>query len=228
MRPCPTCGHPNVPEAVYCANCGLLLVPGNVPAQSHPVPGREVRFQADRNANPRPCLIPLSHIALLTFLSFGLYPIYWFYITWKHCRDYTGDNHYPVWHALTLLVPIYMYFRIHAHGRTYRQIQQLDQPPAPKLIDPWIPVFLVLAEIPIYIATAILTVTNPSAADAISNWTYLPIITLHCALILYLQNHINRIWLTRPDRPAVNTPIGKGAIILCVIGVQLWIGNFAA
>ena len=227
MRPCPTCVHSNVPEAVYCANCGQLL-PGASPAQSHPGPGSEVRFQADQNATPRAYLIPLAHIALLTFLSFGLYPIYWFYITWKHCRDYTGDNHYPVWHTLTLLVPIYMYFRIHAHGRTYRRIQELDRPPSTKLIDLWIPVLLVLAEIPVYITTTILFLVNPTLADAVTNWTYMPIIALHCALILYLQNHINRIWLTRPDRPAVNGPIGKGAIILCVIGVLLWIGNFAA
>ena len=52
-------------------------------------------------------------IILLFIVSVGLYWFYWMYRTWKQYGDHTGDicleyrdNHHPVWHGLTQLVPI--------------------------------------------------------------------------------------------------------------------------
>ena len=40
---------------------------------------------------------------------------WWFYITWKQHQPETGDQHYTIWHALTLSVPIYNLFKVHRH-----------------------------------------------------------------------------------------------------------------
>ena len=62
---------------------------------------------------------------LLSVLSASLYGFYWFYITWKHYRDHTGDEmNFPVWHALTQLVPIYNLFRLHYHVSVYERLMQ--------------------------------------------------------------------------------------------------------
>ena len=60
----------------------------------------------------------------MSILSGGLYLLYWSYLTWKQYRDHARREAFPVWHALTLLVPIYGIFRMHAHVRTYKEIMQ--------------------------------------------------------------------------------------------------------
>ena len=69
-----------------------------------------------------PYLVSVQRVVLLTVLSGGLYLFWWFYITWKQYRDHTGEKAFPVWHALTLVVPIYSFFRIHDHFRTYKDL----------------------------------------------------------------------------------------------------------
>ena len=58
----------------------------------------------------------------MTALSFGLYIAYWFYLTWKQLQPQTRKEHYPVWHALTLFVPIYSLFRLHRHMTVIREL----------------------------------------------------------------------------------------------------------
>ena len=49
--------------------------------------------------------------------------------TWKQCRDHTvemasetGATHHPVWHGLGQPVPVYGWFRYHAHIRQYKAL----------------------------------------------------------------------------------------------------------
>ena len=58
----------------------------------------------------------------MAVLSYGLYLFYWLYLTWKQYRDHTGQEVFPVWHALTLAVPIYGLFRTHAHVRSFKEL----------------------------------------------------------------------------------------------------------
>lgn len=99
-RYCSQCGQGLQASDRFCGSCGAAT--GDLPLRN---------------------LIPIRRIALLTILSGGLYLFYWFYITWKQYHDYfkADDNAYPVWHALTLLVPVYGVFRAHAHMRAYKE-----------------------------------------------------------------------------------------------------------
>ena len=53
-----------------------------------------------------PNYLSQNRILVMAVLSFGLYLLYWFYLTWKQYRDQTSQEAFPVWHALSLLVPI--------------------------------------------------------------------------------------------------------------------------
>jgi hypothetical protein len=62
-------------------------------------------------------------IAALTVATFNLYALWWLGRTWWQLKQEDGDKRkHPVWHALTALVPIYNYFRFHAHMRTIVQV----------------------------------------------------------------------------------------------------------
>ena len=73
---------------------------------------------------PLPYLMSVHRVVTMSLLSGGIYLLWWAYITWKHYRDHTGEEAYPVWHALTLLVPR---FRIHAHTRTFKELMMARQ-----------------------------------------------------------------------------------------------------
>ena len=62
-----------------------------------------------------------ARIISFTVVTAGLYIFYWLYVTWKQIRDRegttdSGERFFPVWHSLTMLVPVYGLFRLHRHG----------------------------------------------------------------------------------------------------------------
>ena len=66
---------------------------------------------------------PLWLVAVLSLVTIGLYTPVWMALTWSEMKaELHDDNMYPAWHGLTFFVPIYAYFRIHAH---YRIINEL-------------------------------------------------------------------------------------------------------
>src|SRR6266850_3123677 len=75
---------------------------------------------------------PVWLATALTFLSGGLYEIWWFGATWAEIKRETGDSSMrPGWHALTSLVPVYASFRSHAHFRSLAQLLRAKAPDSP-------------------------------------------------------------------------------------------------
>ena len=111
---CRSCGHPIVTEATFCPECGIEVAPDSGYCGS--CGASIVRIE--------PLLYRLStrRVILMSFLSWGLYLVYWSYLTWQQYRDHTKSEAYPVWHALSLAVPIYGYFRMHAHVRSFKEL----------------------------------------------------------------------------------------------------------
>ena len=171
-------------------------------------------------------LIPVSRVIILSILSSGLYIYYWFYITWKHYRDHTGDKAYPVWHALSLLVPIYDLFRTHAHMRAYKELM-LDRSMTTSISLGWA-VFVVftagfvgnttLVGQPVFFG-----IMNELPVVGASVWIITTVmITL---LLATTQNSINKYWeyalfLKSPTR----IRIGVGEVIIVIIGLLGWLG----
>ena len=175
--------------------------------------------------------ISITRIILLTIASYGVYPIYWMYRTWKQYRDHTGDEAYPVWHALTQLVPIYLFFRFHAHGRVIKELMRergiADNLRLGVLVTIWI------------IAAVLEYVAWGSWADW-ANWIAeggdepglsallwaesVGWIGIALALIAvcWMQANLNRYWADVDERLTKSARFGKGEILCILIGAVLW------
>lgn len=59
----------------------------------------------------------------LTVVTGGAYLIVWAGRSWSIMKRERGDRRMqPMWHALSLVVPFYMIFRVHAHFRTLNEL----------------------------------------------------------------------------------------------------------
>jgi len=63
---------------------------------------------------------PVWLVVALSIATFGLYGWYWLFATWRELRKESGrSSMHPFFHVLAILiVPIYGWFRFHAHMRT--------------------------------------------------------------------------------------------------------------
>ena len=167
--------------------------------------------------------ISLPRIVLLTMLSYGLYALYWTYITWKQYRDHTGETAYPVWHALAQLVPIYGWFRFYAHVRAYENLME-EHGTRNNL--------RIRAVMGIVVWATLLGLVSAADDSYVSGIVSVSIdlvrILMAVAVICWVQFNINRYWAERhwssPEGPGVRSaPIGKGAIALTCVGTMVWI-----
>lgn len=107
------------------------VLPSNVtpPAATLAGPSRSLEDVATWRYTQRPWLV-----GLLTFLTFGVYAIWWLGRTWWQIKQEDGDSgKAPFWHAMTQVVPIYNFFRFHAHMRT---IVELTEPRSASPLSP--------------------------------------------------------------------------------------------
>ena len=167
--------------------------------------------------------ISLPRIILLTILSYGLYALYWTYITWKQYRDHSGETAYPVWHALAQLVPIYGWFRFYAHVRAYERLME-GQGTRNNL--------RIRAVMGIVVWVTLLGLVSAVDESYVSGIVSVSIdlvrILMATAVICWVQFNINRYWAERhwssPEGPGVRrAPVGKGAIALTCVGAMIWI-----
>ena len=217
---CPNCGVESRPDASYCPVCGATLS------------DRPVGVMDDGTHRELPYYLSLNRVLLMTVLSGGLYLFYWFYLTWKQYRDYTGDEAYPVWHALTLLVPIYNLFRTHAHARTYRALMWEYELPC-SIRPGWAWVLGLIAILASnlswrgYISQSV--GPEPLTLGAVVFFLILDLISMAmiAILLVHLQSNINRYWHSRTNGRVRSARIGVGEIIFGIIGVLGWLSTLA-
>ena len=170
---------------------------------------------------PLPYLISVPRVATMSVLSGGLYFYWWLYITWKHYRDHTGEEEYPVWHALTLLVPIYGLFRVHAHTRTFRELMVARQ-----LASTISPVTAVVAALiaGVFGSVGITDVWSGEISESLAIFMLVGGV-ISTALIAWLlasvQGNVNRFW--RAVSPnASSCRLGVGEVLLTILGIAFW------
>ena len=199
---CPSCGEPA--EGRFCGFCGTEI------AMTRPV----LRYR-----------ISTARVTTMCVISGGLYFIYWFYLTWKQYRDQTGEEAYPVWHALTLFVPIYALFRVHAHFRSFLELmhrREVDSSLIPAYAVIVAIITSVLGSIGLRLSFGEVTqgaVTAIFIADVIST-----VITL--ALLIHAQENLNRVWDRFKDCDVQEARIGVGEVIFAILGVLFWIDTY--
>ena len=166
--------------------------------------------------------IPPNRIVLLTVLSAGLYIFYWMYITWRHYRDHTGETAYPIFHALSLMVPVYQFFRLHAHMRVFQELMEARD--VPSTLSPLRAVGIyfgvVMLEMVAFrlVAEPTLTGTQQVAYFAI-NAVQVIVLTW---LSAHAQGNLNRFWQRRLGSRLGPAPLSPVEIALVILGLLEW------
>lgn len=196
---CTNCGHRLQTAANYCDKCGNAI------------------------ASPMRCLLQVQRVTLLTLLSGGVYIFWWFYITWKHYRDHTRETAYPVWHALTLIVPFYNLFRMHAHTRTYLELMHKYQVPSslsPLRTTVIYGILTFLANI----GLRQVLFGEISENLAIAMLVGLIVSTLMASwLLTSMQRNFNRYWQSALfEKSPSYARIGIGEVVLTLVGIYAW------
>ena len=235
-RNCPRCGTQAEQDALFCPSCGTPMT------DSGPAPAAPARY-----------FISPGRLVLMSLLSFGLYTFYWLYKTWKHYKEHTGEKAYPIWHGLTLAVPIYGSFRAHAHFRTFGEIASragLDLRISPGLafaivLAGWFfgftiagvsgPEFVevvdpVTGEQVIDPETGVgnFEVENPTRSELMTAlFLRLANIGLGIWMIFHAQIRINYYWGQVFGDRLIGMALGKGEILVIAIGALLWFGTIS-
>ena len=163
-----------------------------------------------------------NRIVLMTFLTAGLYLFYWMYLTWRQYRDHTGEVAYPVWHALALAVPIYQFFRLHAHIRVYQELMQAWD--VPNTLHPMRAVGIFLSTKLLFLAG--LQLTFSSSLTPTQQALLFGINLAQVALIAWLmagaQGNLNRYWQRRLGERLGRAGVSSVEVILALVGVVQW------
>jgi len=225
MAYCRYCGAEVRSSDTFCFKCGRSLeiqptnyVPTDTRAENAISTGIKVD---DVEVRRMDVIIDPVRIIVLSILSFGLYFYYWFYLTWKHYRDYTGTENFPFWHALTLFVPIYFLFRVHAHVRSFKEL--MVEGGMTSSLRPGVVVALILL-------SNLLSIISWRFYydDSLSNAIVLDIIVvlLNTGLLFWVQTNLNLFWKVTKYIFATNAHIGVGEVIFVLVGILAWIGTF--
>ena len=221
----------------FCQICGADFVanPGLVPRfastvtypqkpQFNEVPHSAYGTAKDQTARTG-YPISLNRILILTIVSFGFYLIYWFYLTWRDYRDHTGSEAYPIWHALTLFVPIYGLFRIHAHMRSYNELMRKSGLHSGISIG-WVVTVALVAGV---FDNAALNLSGGLAFDSYtlgaavaSEILFAISLTLVVGLLLHVQSILNRYWAGLENVQIVPSKVRPGEVLCVIIGLLAW------
>ncbi len=216
MPYCPDCKTEFLPKHKFCGVCGADLA--SVSNQT---------FLQTQSDFALPYYISITKIISMAFLSNGLYLFYWFYITWKQYHETTDETVYPVWHALSLIIPIYNLFRIHRHVRTFKTL--MSDSNLPNSLNPFstIGVFILLSLLDwLSFQTAMNDITDRTIVTA-SCLNLLSAAGL-AGILIQLQRNLNRYWNNLPHVKARQTNLTSAKvtmpeIILIGIGVLTWL-----
>lgn len=201
--------------------------------ESPPVDGLAWAGQSQDSAPGYGCRISPPRIAVMTLVSMGTYWFYWMYRTWAHYRDHTaglpeqdGKTHYPVWHGLTQFLPIYGFFRFHAHVRVYKELMAgrgvPDSLNAPALVS------VVVINAVVGLTAGLLR--GESDGPGVSSWTAMwYVISLGTLLVSIgvlhkVQSSLNQYWASVGGPADGNARFGKGEILCIILGILFWIG----
>ena len=208
-KQCVRCGEANPGEANFCSSCGGSAF-RDVP------PGLAQRLEWSGVAPASPALrLSTGRVVGLSVLSFGFYFLWWFYITWKQLASETGDDHRPVWHALSLFVPIYGLFRLHRHMSVIKELSMATSlSPGAVVV-----VTMVSGALGFYSAIRIDDPTAVLVIDMIS-------LAFTTFVVAWAQGALNQHWHTKLGPALQDARIGVGEVVIVILGLLAWVGTF--
>jgi hypothetical protein len=174
---------------------------------------------AERNLAATPALV-LSPARIIAFslLAPALYVFYWSYFTWKQLQPETRERHFPVWHALTLMVPIYGLFRMHKH---LEEIEELALRANVSSISPMGGVVLML------IGGVVNAVSTATLGTPLSTALLLVVAVLYGLVVFLAQSALTQVWRQR-GQPVRGAEISWVEVVLVLVGLLSWFGTLPA
>lgn len=175
--------------------------------------------------------ISTARIILMSVISMGAYWIYWMYRTWRQYRDHTldmaaetGDTHHPVWHGLTQFVPVYGYFRYHAHIRHYKEL--MAERGVPDTLNLGLLTTVVVISSLVGFAAGTMRSPDLSSGAVLLVGNILSIVTLIVSIVVLcvMQSNLNRYWASVDSRLMRSARFGKGEIVCIILGILFWLG----
>ena len=208
-KPCPHCGHVNPADSRFCAQCGATE------SQDESMPWHAF-FARPADKTPSDAVyLSLGRVLGLTAVTFGLYQVYWLYVTWKQLASETEDAHYPLWHTLAILfVPVYGWFRLHKHVAVITKLARAQG--VDTTLSPLLAVFMWFLSSVLQALT--LQLEDPGTALGVS----LLALALLVAFLVWAQMPLNAYW-ERVRRPLSAPPLAVFEIILLALGVFSWL-----
>ena len=161
--------------------------------------------------------LSVTRLVVLSAVTSGLYFFYWLYLTWKQLQGETKDIHYPVWHALTLFVPVYGLFRLHKHVQV---IQDLTRRVGVETsLTPGLAVVLISLNWVLGLGSA---GVEGFAALALNIIRF----TMTTTVIVWSQSTLNAYWYKVRGTPIQDVPIETVERALIILGLFIWLSVF--
>ena len=215
-RACPMCAsrHPDTDR--FCTLCGYQLLEEPPIQQGGGYPYIIGGERSDA------LLLSSTRLIALSVLSLGLYFYYWVYLTWKHLQPETEQVHYPVWHALSLFVPVYGLFRIHKHVSVIRDLavkSGVETSLSPDLV-------FVLMLLNTILGLAPLALGN--SVSILSLFIGVMGLVIATTVIVWAQAPLNGHWVKSRSDTLSNLPVSPWEIAVVLLGLAwyLIIPNF--
>ena len=206
---CTRCGGLNATNANFCSVCGAREFVEVSAEQLPDIPEpQEAVTESDA------LRLSVTRIVVLSAITSGLYFFFWLYLTWKQLQHETKEDHYPVWHALTLVVPVYGLFRLHKHVRV---IQDLTMRVG---VETSITAGLAVVLISL---NWLLGLASARAEGFAVLFINLIRFALTVTVIIRAQTSLNEYWRSIRGEALRNVPIGTGemAFVGVIIFIQL-------
>jgi len=170
-----------------------------------------------------PFRISLTRVLFMSVLSGGGYLVYWYYLTWKQFRDHTNAMVYPVWHALSLLVPIYGLFRFYAHFRSFNELMVRQGLPNAIQAGGALLLFVIVGVIDGRAIKAVFFGDNTHETALLFIKLNVMSVIITTWLLLYSQGKLNSYWSSLANVKLKNARIGIGEVIFLVLGLMFWL-----
>ena len=209
-KSCPMCGARNPEIAGFCPECGNQLTDDGPQQQGGGYP----YIMGAENSNA--LLLSSARLIALSVISLGLYYYYWAYLTWKQLQSETQDAHYPVWHALAMIVPVYGLFRIHKHTSVIRDLaakSEVDTSLSPDLVFVLMALNFVLGFTPVAFG---------GSASILTLFAAIISLTISTTVVVWAQAPLNRHWGSARSDMLTYAPIAAAEIVIVILGLLLF------
>ncbi len=185
-----------------------------LPSNVEPEPGAaEIKRNPTWRAVQSPWLI-----AALVIATFNVYALWWLGRTWWQLKQERQDPRmHPGWHVLAMLVPVYGYFRFHAHIRTMAGLAAT--PEARGILSAG-------AMTTAWIVINVLSATT--FREDVPAWTSLLALLLSAALLGWAQHGLNAVWQSLPGGAVAGRLHPLHILFLCLGAVLFTLAALAS